>query len=186
MTDGSGYVDGLSGDTIPVGARILAVADAFDAMQRPTAFREPMSAQQAASEVVRAKGMQFDPDAVDAFVRVVSRRGLWTGALKEKVRLSAKRQVGQPPVTAGPEQPTLDDSVVEGRTTPSETGPAGATPGEGMKYTEVRGEIEKDILEWERSEIDRPRQRTRGEPGRRAARKKKDQEGEGPRNAEDA
>lgn len=182
MTDGSGYVDGLSGDTIPVGARILAVADAYDAMQRPSAFREPMSPQQAASEVVRAKGIQFDPDVVDAFTRIVLKSGRWTGALKDKVRLPAKRPAGELRGGAEALQPTLDESVMGTQAT-GEPMPAGATPGEGMKYTEVRDEIEKDILEWERSEIGRPRRRTRGEPRRRATRKKKEQEDEGPRDA---
>jgi putative nucleotidyltransferase with HDIG domain len=186
MTDGSGYVDGLSGDTIPIGARILAVADAYDAMQRPAGFREPMSPQDAASEVVRAKGIQFDPDAVDAFTRVVSKSGRWAGALKDKVRLPAKRPAGGPEPKDGAVQPTLDESVMGEKPAAGESVPAGATPGEGMKYTEVRGEIEKDILEWERSDIGRPRRRTRGEPRRRATRKKKEQEGEGPRDAEDA
>jgi putative nucleotidyltransferase with HDIG domain len=181
MADGSGYVDGLAGDTIPVGARILAVSDAFDAMQRPTAFRDPLTPYQAVSEVVRAKGIQYDPDVVEAFTKVVTRRGLWSGSLKEKVRMpKAKTAAQQPGLIIEPEQMTLaEDAGAEAQT--RET-PSGATPAEGIKYTEVRSEIEKDIREWERSDVARSKRRVRGEPRRRAvSRKKKGQEDTGPR-----
>lgn len=177
MTDGSGYPDSLAGETIPLGARILSVADAFDAMQRPTAFREPLSAHQAASEVVKAKGVQFDTEVVDAFVKVVTVRGLWSGALKEKVRMSKVQ-------AAAVEQPRLiDDSgqlpgADEAGDGEKPQGTAvGATPADGIKYTEVRSEIEKDIREWERSDSDRSRRRSRGEQKKKpAGRKKKDEE----------
>ncbi len=170
MIDGSGYPDGLAGETIPIGARILHVADSFDAMQRPTAFRGPLSKHDAASEVIRAKGTEFDPAVVDAFVKVVTRRGVWEGALKQKLRMSAAKAAEQPMLLEEPEQPKLE--VAE--TTPGARpeAPAGATPADGIKYSEVRDEIEKDIREWERSDI----ARSRREPRRRAPRKKKDPE----------
>lgn len=180
MTDGSGYPDGLAGATIPVGARILQVADSFDAMQRPTAFREPLNQHDAASEVVRAKGMQFDPEVVDAFIKVVASRGIWEGALKEKVRMTKARPVEQPRLIdetgqSGPE--------AGGTTGAAQERPAGATPADGIKYSEVRGEIEKDIREWERSDIARSKRR---EPRRRTGvRKKKGTEAERPRGPED-
>jgi putative nucleotidyltransferase with HDIG domain len=150
MTDGSGYPDGLAGETIPVGARILAVADAFDAMQRPVAFREPRSTYDAASEVVRGKGIQFDPAVVDAFLRVAIKRGFWEGALKGRVRMPG-RKTEEKQLALEPEQPTLAESVEE-KAEPSPEQPAGATPAEGISYDEVRGEIEKDMREWKRTE----------------------------------
>ena len=185
MVDGSGYVDGLAGETIPIGARILAVADAFDAMQKPASFREPMTPYDSASEVIKAKGIQFDPEVVDAFVRVVMKRGLWTGALEEKVKMPA-RSATERLRTSEPMQSTLEESAATVKSAPSKAGGTGATPAEGIKYTEVRDEIEKDIREWERSDSVRARRRVRSEPRRRAGgRKRKGQEGQPPRDAED-
>jgi putative two-component system response regulator len=67
--DGMGYPDGLKGEQIPLGARILAVADAFDAMTSGRSYRPAMSAQAACTEIERCKGTQFAPDVVDAFFR---------------------------------------------------------------------------------------------------------------------
>jgi putative nucleotidyltransferase with HDIG domain len=185
MADGSGYVDGLAGETIPIGARILAVADAFDAMQRPAPYREQMSPNDSASEVVKAKGIQFDPEVVDAFTKVVVKRGLWKGALQDKIKMPARR-ASDLKDTGESARPTLQESVETVESARSSDGRSGATPAEGIKYTEVRGEIEKDIREWERSDIVRSRRRTRGEPRRRpGGRKRKGQEAEPPRDAED-
>jgi len=175
MTDGSGYPDGLAGETIPLGARILAVADAFDAMQRQVAYREPLSAYDAASEVVRVKGIQFDPDVVDAFIKVALRRGLWTGARKDKLRMPTK--VKQPELAVQADQPTLEESVpVEGEAPAAR--PSGLTPADGISYDDVRGEIEKDIREWKRTEVG-TRRRAK-EPKRKAgSRKKKSEEDQG-------
>jgi HD-GYP domain-containing protein (c-di-GMP phosphodiesterase class II) len=60
--DGSGYPDGLAGDEIPLEARILAIADALDAMTAPRLYREPISAADAADEFERCAGSQFDPE----------------------------------------------------------------------------------------------------------------------------
>jgi diguanylate cyclase (GGDEF)-like protein len=69
--DGSGYPEGLAGSQIPLAARVLAVADAFDAMTSSRAYREAMSVQQACEELGRGRGKQFDPDVVDAFLVVI-------------------------------------------------------------------------------------------------------------------
>ena len=67
--DGTGYPDGLKGEQIPLGARILAVADAFDAMISERPYREAMRAETACAEMERGKGKQFDPEVTDAFLR---------------------------------------------------------------------------------------------------------------------
>ena len=67
--DGSGYPDGLCGTQIPLGARILAVADAYDAMTSHRPYREAMNVEIAVNEIVRGTGTQFDPEVVQAFFK---------------------------------------------------------------------------------------------------------------------
>jgi HD-GYP domain-containing protein (c-di-GMP phosphodiesterase class II) len=70
---GGGYPDGLAGEAIPLGARIIAVCDAFDAMTTTRPYRAAMSDADALSELRRCAGHQFDPRIVDAFESVISR-----------------------------------------------------------------------------------------------------------------
>jgi diguanylate cyclase (GGDEF)-like protein len=72
--DGSGYPDGLAGDAIPVGARIVAVSAAFCAMVSERAWRPARSPQAALSELRRCAGSQFDPVVVESFCRLAERR----------------------------------------------------------------------------------------------------------------
>jgi diguanylate cyclase (GGDEF)-like protein len=65
--DGTGYPDRLAGSEIPLGARIIAVCDAFDAMTSPRPHAEPLNAEHAIRELLRCAGTQFDPEVVDAF-----------------------------------------------------------------------------------------------------------------------
>jgi diguanylate cyclase (GGDEF)-like protein len=69
--DGSGYPDGLAGDEIPLGARIVFVADAFDAMTYGRLYRAPLAREEALAEIERCAGAQFDPDVVRAFFGAV-------------------------------------------------------------------------------------------------------------------
>jgi hypothetical protein len=68
--DGSGYPDGLSGTNIPLLARIVAVADAFDAMTTDQPYRASLTPAQALDEIQQLAGSQFDPDCVAAFVKL--------------------------------------------------------------------------------------------------------------------
>ncbi len=65
--DGDGYPDGLAGEAIPVSARIMAVADVFDALISPRVYKKPMPHEQARQIIADGRGRQFDPDVVDAF-----------------------------------------------------------------------------------------------------------------------
>jgi HD-GYP domain-containing protein (c-di-GMP phosphodiesterase class II) len=65
---GGGYPDGLSGLEIPLGARILSVADAFSTMTTGRAYRSPIPAEIALDELIRCKGTQFDPELVDVMI----------------------------------------------------------------------------------------------------------------------
>jgi HD-GYP domain-containing protein (c-di-GMP phosphodiesterase class II) len=64
--DGKGYPDGLKGSEIPLAARILTVADAFDAMTSDRPYRRALSVEVAAAEIKRNAGSQFCPDVVAA------------------------------------------------------------------------------------------------------------------------
>ncbi|WP_298816165.1 HD domain-containing phosphohydrolase [Chloroflexus sp.] len=78
--DGNGYPRGLRGDEIPLGARILAVADAFEALTADRAYRPAMDPEQALQMIQRGSGYQWDPTVVDAFVRLMHRERLWEQA----------------------------------------------------------------------------------------------------------
>jgi len=65
--DGAGYPDRMRGEEIPPGARIIFVADAFDAMTSERVYRDPFSEAEALAELERCSGTQFDPAVVDAF-----------------------------------------------------------------------------------------------------------------------
>ncbi len=73
--DGAGYPDGLSGEDIPLLARIVSVADAFDAMTSKRAYRNAMSRDESLAELLKNRGKQFDPSALDAFLEIVKKTG---------------------------------------------------------------------------------------------------------------
>jgi HD-GYP domain-containing protein (c-di-GMP phosphodiesterase class II) len=91
--DGRGYPMGLSGHQIPEFARIIAVADAFDAMTSTRSYRSARSVPDAVTELERCAGAQFDPVMVDALVQAIDEHG-W--------------QPAQPPA----EPPPDEDAVV--------------------------------------------------------------------------
>ncbi len=68
--DGSGYPEGRSGDAIPVSARLMAVADVYDALISRRVYKEGMPHEKAVEIITQGKGSHFDPDMVDAFVQI--------------------------------------------------------------------------------------------------------------------
>jgi diguanylate cyclase (GGDEF)-like protein len=66
--DGSGYPDGLRGEEIPLGSRVIFVADAYDAMTSDRVYRRAFTEEEAIEELIRCAGSQFDPAIVDALV----------------------------------------------------------------------------------------------------------------------
>ncbi|MEX0993122.1 MAG: diguanylate cyclase [Solirubrobacterales bacterium] len=71
--DGRGYPNALRDDQIPLAARILSVADAYEAMTADRVYRRAMGDERAREELARCSGSQFDPTVVDAFLRALSR-----------------------------------------------------------------------------------------------------------------
>ena len=71
--DGSGYPDNLAGEGIPIFSRIIAVADAYDAMTSDRPYRKGMPSKKALDEIRERSGIQFDPEVVDVFSRIITR-----------------------------------------------------------------------------------------------------------------
>jgi len=69
--DGTGYPDGLAGDQIPMGARIIAISDAYDSMTSDHPYRKSYSNEEAKSELLKCAGKQFDPTLVSIFLDVL-------------------------------------------------------------------------------------------------------------------
>jgi HD-GYP domain-containing protein (c-di-GMP phosphodiesterase class II) len=73
--DGRGYPNRLKGKDIPLGARIISVSDCFDALTSRRPYRGPLEVERAVAEIRRNSGKQFDPDCVEAMLRVLRRQG---------------------------------------------------------------------------------------------------------------
>ncbi len=69
--DGSGYPEGLSGEAIPISARLMAIADVYDALISRRVYKPPFSHEKAAAIITAGRGQHFDPDMIDAFVAIV-------------------------------------------------------------------------------------------------------------------
>ena len=72
--DGGGYPDGLEGEAIPLGSRILAVTDSFDAMNSKRPYRPPLPKEKIISELEVARGSQLDPEIVDIFMDIIKEK----------------------------------------------------------------------------------------------------------------
>jgi len=70
--DGEGYPKGVKGAAIPLHARIIAIADTFDAMTSSRSYRKALSFRKALSELEQNKGIQFDPDIADIFIEILN------------------------------------------------------------------------------------------------------------------
>src|SRR5580765_6127571 len=70
--DGTGYPQGLRGEEIPIVGRLIALVDVYDAITTRRTYREPMSHDEAVAFIVKGRGTHFDPDVIDAFVKVSS------------------------------------------------------------------------------------------------------------------
>ena len=92
--DGKGYPDGLAGNRIPLVARILAAADAYDAMTSNRIYRQALPKEEARRELVRGAGTQFDPVVVKAFLRYIHKQS------DRQARIAADSRAAHSTVTA--------------------------------------------------------------------------------------
>ena len=95
--DGSGYPYGLSGTAIPEAGRIVALADVYDALTSPRPYKEAWPRERARDEITRLRGRQFDPDVVDAFLRLTDlgktdERPRWSGGALDSSHASSRRR----------------------------------------------------------------------------------------------
>ncbi|MCR4442687.1 MAG: diguanylate cyclase [Peptococcaceae bacterium] len=74
--DGTGYPHGLKGEEIPLGARILRLADSFDAMVTNRPYKKPKTISEAVGELKKLKNVHYDPDVVDAFIEYLEETGI--------------------------------------------------------------------------------------------------------------
>ena len=88
--DGRGYPDGLAGDEIPLGSRVIAVCDAFHAMTEDRIYRRALPLPAAVAEIERCSGTQFDPACVQAMLEVVEAGGS-AGGMRDSVIRIARR-----------------------------------------------------------------------------------------------
>ncbi|MBR2706999.1 MAG: hypothetical protein IKE74_07180 [Mogibacterium sp.] len=72
--DGTGYPDGLSGEDIPAIARIIAVADAYDAMTSSRSYRDRLSDERTKEELEKGMGTQFDPEYAKIMLRIMDEK----------------------------------------------------------------------------------------------------------------
>jgi HD-GYP domain-containing protein (c-di-GMP phosphodiesterase class II) len=97
--DGTGYPDGLAGEAIPLAARIVTTADAFDAMTSDRSYRRALAFDVALAEIERGAGTQFDPITATAFSRISRERLLdiaegWTDEAPRILADPAELHVG--------------------------------------------------------------------------------------------
>jgi putative nucleotidyltransferase with HDIG domain len=120
--DGSGYPYGLAGDRIPEFARVVAVADAFDAMTSTRTYSRARPVDVALAELERCAGSQFDPDMVGALVRVLGRDG-WHPVVTAD-------ETAAPPAPSAPPAPRTEPVPAPGAAAPCR-GAHGADPRPG-------------------------------------------------------
>jgi len=88
--DGSGYPDGLKGEQIPIEARILAIADSFEAMTSARPYRPALSLEEVIKELKQCAGLQFDPKLAEVFIGIIE------AGLPERVKIGQDASIEQP------------------------------------------------------------------------------------------
>jgi putative nucleotidyltransferase with HDIG domain len=96
--DGSGYPDGLHGEAIPIGSRVLAIADCYDALTSERPYRRGVSHDCAVAKIYERRGTMYDPKIAEAFLRIFDRARSareWEGAGRRQARAQALWQLAR-------------------------------------------------------------------------------------------
>ncbi|WP_263771297.1 response regulator [Propionivibrio soli] len=93
--DGSGYPQGLSGDAIPISARLMAVADVYDALINRRVYKEPIPHDEAVEIIISGRGRHFDPDIVDAFLALQDEFRAIAGRFADQIRTGNESTQGR-------------------------------------------------------------------------------------------
>jgi two-component system, cell cycle response regulator len=104
--DGQGYPDHLAGETIPLGARILTVADAYQAMTMNRSYRQARAPAVALAELCHSAGAQFDPQVVEVLIRLLRQRGEEVESA-QSLPSELARSIGRTPLRYSSENPRL-------------------------------------------------------------------------------
>jgi putative nucleotidyltransferase with HDIG domain len=110
--DGSGYPDGLRGEHIPIGARILAVVDCFDALTSDRPYRRAFSPDKALSVIRERRGAMYDPAVVDALLRVSGEIAREQPVASESLRVSEAIAQARPLGAIAPMDPAISAMTV--------------------------------------------------------------------------
>ena len=116
--DGRGYCSGLAGTDIPLGARVLAVADSYDAMTSDRTYRSRMPHEQALAELKRCAGAQFDAELVEVFARTFdAEEDSLEAAIEAAVEATAETTVADEPA---PGQQSIKEQAAKADSAPGE------------------------------------------------------------------
>ena len=91
--DGTGYPDGLRGETIPIGARVLAIVDCYDALTSDRPYRRALSHDRATAMILERRGTMYEPAIADAFSRIIDA----LSSVPERDRAGARHARALPP-----------------------------------------------------------------------------------------
>ncbi|MFF0450159.1 HD domain-containing phosphohydrolase [Streptomyces sp. NPDC004609] len=127
--DGTGYPHGLAGEQIPEFARVVAVADAFDAMTSTRSYRRARPVEAALGELERCAGTQFDPRMVTALARALERHGWPTAVTSDDAPAPGPPPLFPPDRGIPPQPARLRAAARPGGRTPGRRTPRGRAPG---------------------------------------------------------
>jgi len=137
--DGMGYPDGLAGANIPILARILAVADVYEALTAERSYKKAMTHEQAYNIITQGAGVQFDPQVVAAFQRVHEDISAASYALKLKAYQKRQEELSQK--MQAQQQAQAQGQVVQGQVVQGQQAQAQGQVVQGQQVQQAQGQV---------------------------------------------